>query len=95
VRRCDEGCDPVAVTDLVSDWRKTWAQWGAANDARRSVTARNKIMDRIWALGREIALRPDLHEPVEALCAQTRNLTLDYMPRSFGSTGTAPALPRR
>jgi hypothetical protein len=59
----------VAVTDLVSDWRKTWAQWGAANDAGRSVTARNKIMDRIWALGREIAIRPDLHEPVEALCA--------------------------
>lgn len=57
------------MTDLVSEWREAWAQWTAAEAAGRSVKTCNKIMDRIWALGREIARRPDLHNPIEALCA--------------------------
>lgn len=59
----------MAVTDLVGEWRETWAQWIAANASGRSVKACNKIMDRVWALGREIARRPDLHDAIEALCA--------------------------
>jgi len=60
------------MTDLVYEWREAWARWTAADAAGRSVKTCNKIMDRIWALGREIARRPDLHDPIEALCAPGR-----------------------
>ena len=69
MRLCDKGCDALTVTDLVGDWRDAWAQWVAANDAGRFVKACNKMMDRVLALGRGIALRPDLYEPIETLSA--------------------------
>ncbi len=59
----------MAVTDLVGDWREAWAQWAAASASGGSVVARNLMMDRIWALGQEIARSPDLHESMEGLCA--------------------------
>ena len=56
------------MPDLINDWLLARAEWADANAAGRPVQVRNRIMDRIWALGREIAGRPELHESINALC---------------------------
>ncbi len=56
------------MDDLISDWRAARTEWAAANAAGKPVKVSNRIMDRIWKLGREIANRPELHEKVGALC---------------------------
>lgn len=56
------------MTDLINEWLAARAEWAAANAAGRPVQVRNRIMDRIWALSREIAGHPALHEAIVMLC---------------------------
>ena len=56
------------MDDLISQWRAARTEWAAANAAGEPVKVRNRIMDRIWNLGHEIASHPDLHERVAAFC---------------------------
>jgi len=56
------------VDDLISKWRAAWAEWAEADAAGKSVRTRNRIMDRIWSLGHEIAAHPQMHGSINALC---------------------------
>jgi len=56
------------MADLITDWLKAREEWAAANAAGRPVKERNRIMDRIWALGHEIARSPALHQRINELC---------------------------
>lgn len=56
------------MDDLIAEWRAAWAEWSDANEADKPVQSRNRIMDRIWTFGHEIAAHPPLHDAVIALC---------------------------
>ena len=56
------------MDDLISQWRAAHTEWAAANAAGKPVKFRNRIMDRIWNLGHEIAAHPHLQERVAAFC---------------------------
>ncbi len=43
------------MADLITDWLKAREDRAAANAAGRPVKVCNRIMDRVWALGHEIA----------------------------------------
>jgi hypothetical protein len=56
------------MPDLINTWLAARAEWAAANMAGRPVGDRNRLMDRVLALGRDIAARAELHDEVVALC---------------------------
>lgn len=56
------------MDDLISEWRAARAEWAAADAVGKPVPERNRIMDRIWNLGHEIAAHPHMHEAINALC---------------------------
>lgn len=53
---------------LISEWRAARAEWADADAAGKPVQIRNRIMDRIWNLGHEIAAHPHVHWSINALC---------------------------
>ena len=56
------------MDDLVAEWLDVREQWAAANAEGRSVRTRNRLMDRHWKLGKQIAQDPKLHDVIDALC---------------------------
>lgn len=56
------------MADLINEWLSAQAEWTAANAAGRPPDVCNRIFDRAWALKREIAGHPELHEAIVALC---------------------------
>jgi len=58
----------MPVDDLIGEWREARSEWAAADAAGKPVRVRNRIMDRIWDLGRKIAAHPQLHAEITALC---------------------------
>ena len=61
------------MVDLITDWLKAREDWAAANAAGRPVKVCNRIMDRVWALGHEIARSPDLHQRIHELCQSSED----------------------
>lgn len=64
------------MDDLISDWRAARTEWAAATAAGKSVKDCNRIMDRVWNLGHEIASRPELRETVASLCGPDQDADL-------------------
>lgn len=56
------------MADLMGEWMAARADWAAANAAGQSVRVRNRKMDRLRALNRQVAERQDLHDAVSGLC---------------------------
>lgn len=90
------GCQAPPMPDLIDEWFAARTEWDAANESGQPVHVRNRIMDRIRALSRDIASHPEMHDRITALCAPQQmpdvRLSAALVREHWDATGAADTL---